>query len=555
MRYKNAFALGSLTATLFVGTQAHAIPASGAVHRITQPNKKVIEVVQRGDEHRHWVETKDGYTIAQAADKYWRYVQRFQNGQPVLSSKRADKRAPKGLTRHQHPVRPGDLAGPQQPPTEPFADGALLTGPLNGNVLFILVEYNDAPATYTKVSDWSSMLGSRLVQAGFPWTNSSKNVRDYYAEASYGAVTFLPAKETHGSSLLGGDGVIGWLHLNKNHPNTDYSAIFNDALTAAAPYIDYASYDVDDTQRSGQPDGIVSPAELAIVIVVAGYEAATVVDQATYGPSVWAKAYPAIINLEGVAIVGAAIMGEVHHDDTDGDHQATLGVVVHELGHLVFDLPDLYDRDGSSSGLGGFCVMSGGSWGRDILSDTYRGETPVLPSAWVQHKLRWVNVQAGGSIVSAGRQSAPSSTPKVGIANINVGTGSVVLCSADEYFLMQYRRNVGYDRGLNEFLDPSFGNFQAGVAIFHVDETVNHNDWPRRLVDLEEADGTVMGMYAGSPSDLWSLTNVSLFNDASNPTSNANAGGASGVEVEVLSEGLTVSGEQTINLRVESDCN
>lgn len=551
---KKAVAFLLLIAGLPLGSSAYAIPASGAVHKIKQPNGKVFQVVQRGDEHRNWVETIDGYTIAKASNKYWYYVQRFEGAQPVLSAHRADKLAPSGLTMHQNPAGPNDFEVLHPPPSEPFNDGSLLTGPLTGNVLFILVDYNDTPATYTTVSDWSSMLGPRIVQSGFPWTSSSKNVRDYYAEASYGAVTLLPAEETHGqSNPLWSDGVIGWLRLNKNHPNPGSSAVSAsgialDAIIAAAPYIDYASYDANG-------DGAVAPSELAIVIIAAGYEASTVASGANYEPGVWAHVSPTVVNADGVYIVGVAIMGEIHHDDTDGDHQATLGTVVHELGHLVFGLPDLYDRDGSSSGIGGFCVMSGGAWGRDILSDTYLGETPVLPSAWVQHKLQWVSAQAGGYIVSAGRESAPGSTPKVGIANINVGTGGAVLCSADEYFLMQYRRNVGYDRGLNEFLDPLFGNFQAGVAIFHVDETRNHNDWSRRLVDVEEADGTVMGSYAGENSDLWDLTNVSLFNDASNPTSDGNSGRESGVEVEVLNQGFTVSGERTINLRVESDCN
>ena len=40
----------------------------------------------------------------------------------------------------------------------------------------------------------------------------------------------------------------------------------------------------------------------------------------------------------------------------------------HELGHLLFGFPDLYDPDGTSEGIGDWCLMSGGSWngGGDI---------------------------------------------------------------------------------------------------------------------------------------------------------------------------------------------
>jgi immune inhibitor A len=39
-----------------------------------------------------------------------------------------------------------------------------------------------------------------------------------------------------------------------------------------------------------------------------------------------------------------------------------IGVCAHELGHLIFGWPDLYDTDGSSEGLGNWCLMGGGSW-------------------------------------------------------------------------------------------------------------------------------------------------------------------------------------------------
>ena len=52
-----------------------------------------------------------------------------------------------------------------------------------------------------------------------------------------------------------------------------------------------------------------------------------------------------------------------------------IGVCAHELGHLLFGWPDLYDTDESSSGLGNWCLMAGGSWNGD-------GDIPAHPSAW-----------------------------------------------------------------------------------------------------------------------------------------------------------------------------
>ena len=45
---------------------------------------------------------------------------------------------------------------------------------------------------------------------------------------------------------------------------------------------------------------------------------------------------------------------------------ARIGVCAHELGHLLFGFPDLYDTDDTSEGIGNWCLMAGGpgsSWG------------------------------------------------------------------------------------------------------------------------------------------------------------------------------------------------
>lgn len=64
---------------------------------------------------------------------------------------------------------------------------------------------------------------------------------------------------------------------------------------------------------------------------------------------------------------------------------ARIGVCAHELGHLLFGLPDLYDIDNTSEGIGNWCLMAGGSWGGG-------GDTPVHPSAWCKAQQEWVTV-------------------------------------------------------------------------------------------------------------------------------------------------------------------
>lgn len=226
---------------------------------------------------------------------------------------------------------------------------------------------------------------------------------------------------------------------------------------------------------------------------------------------------------------GYAQFGELHQSNATDQHQATLGIMVHELGHLILGLPDLYDTDYSSSGVGAFCLMSSGSWGK-ATTDAWLGQTPVLASAWVRYNLGWDNdVEGNGTVsITAAGDSTATSANTVYRATTSLGS---------EYFLVENRQPLGYDRGLQLWLGDSVG----GVAIWHVDETQtsNAND-SRRWVDLEEADGTPMGIGGGQVMDLWRAGNATTFNDASTPDSKLYSGNASGVDINSISSSNTV---------------
>ena len=63
-----------------------------------------------------------------------------------------------------------------------------------------------------------------------------------------------------------------------------------------------------------------------------------------------------------------------------------IGVCAHELGHLLFGFPDLYDTDYISEGIGNWCLMAGGSWNGG-------GDMPAHPSAWCKANQGWVSVE------------------------------------------------------------------------------------------------------------------------------------------------------------------
>ncbi|KJU86254.1 M6 family metalloprotease domain-containing protein [Candidatus Magnetobacterium bavaricum] len=495
-----------LSLALGIPAMSFAVPANPDVNELKQPDGSIVMGVLRGDEWSNWVETVSGYTIGRGSNGYWYYVTGYgADNKPVLSSVHAHEE-PTGLLKHTRPLHGKKM---MRIKTEQQTMAAVAHGTFNGKILFILAQFNDIKGTYTE-HDFAGFL--------------ENNIADYYYKASNGKVTLTPANE---SSATANNGVVDWVTLNYNHPNTGEDIdsrniqIAKDAILAADPYVDFASYDTNH-------DGYVDSSELAVVVIVAGYETSY---SSSYTPSVWGHQWyiDSPPNVDGVYVGayhagpgGYAQFGEVHQNNSSNKHKATLGIMVHELGHLIFDLPDLYDTDSSSEGLGCFCLMASGSWGR-ASTDAYSGITPVLPSAWIRSTLGWIDAYIAPGNLAFTAIGASSAT-----ASNTVYKASSSL--ANEYFLVENRQPQGYDKGLERWLGNSFG----GLAIFHIDDNVagNDNDTHRK-VDLVEAYGTEVGY--GSPTDLWYAGNATTFNDTSSPNSKLYNGSSSGFEITAIS--------------------
>ncbi|MGW1279352.1 M6 family metalloprotease domain-containing protein [Streptomyces tsukubensis] len=194
---------------------------------------------------------------------------------------------------------------------------------------------------------------------------------------------------------------------------------------------------------------------------------------------------------------------------------ARIGVAAHEIGHLVFGFPDLYDIDGSSEGVGDWCLMAGGAWGGG-------GDVPVHPSAWCKLRQGW----AEATLVDS---DGPVAFEDVKTARTvhRLWTGGAV---GDEYFLVENRQPTGYDTSL-----PA-----GGLLVWHIDESRKDNaDDGRYRVALVQADalGDLEGARnrgdAGDPFP-GSSGNTALTAE-SKPGSLTNAGGDSGVALTGIS--------------------
>ena len=163
-----------------------------------------------------------------------------------------------------------------------------------------------------------------------------------------------------------------------------------------------------------------------------------------------------------------AIMPEREGANNNSGPIKTIGVFAHEFGH-IFGIPDLYDTDGSSEGLGNWCLMAGGAWGGDGSSP----ETPVHMSAWVKKELGWVTPINITSYEDA-------------LAVPNVEENPIIYrmwrdgTTTNEYFLIENRQKIGFDVNI----------YDSGFLIFHVDDSQNSNQNENHYkVDLEQADG------------------------------------------------------------------
>jgi len=243
-----------------------AAPAAPVELTLIQPDGSMFIARQWGDEWVNGYETLDGYTILQQEDGWWVYAETAADGglAPVPAGEgnlRVGSILPEGLPLHARPAIPDDVR------RLTAQSGIQSRNSGNQPTLVLLASFSDRSGTYTAANFASSMFGA------------TGSVKDYYLDASFNQLTLTAATETHGTA---NDGIVGWLNLGYSHPNTGGSTgtanqlIVKNALIAADPYINYASYDTNG-------DGYISINELHLVVIVAGYERS----YSNSSPSVW----------------------------------------------------------------------------------------------------------------------------------------------------------------------------------------------------------------------------------------------------------------------------
>ncbi|MBT0664442.1 M6 family metalloprotease domain-containing protein [Geobacter pelophilus] len=379
-------------------------------------------------------------------------------------------------------------------------------------LLIILVSFSDR-AIQTLASDWYSAL--------FDTTPNTKSVANFYKDNSFGALTITPVTHSQPASPPG----VVQVSINRSHPYNYADTWANEqawitlALNGAAPYVDFNSLDTDG-------DGLIETSEAVVYFIVAGYEESG----SSKTPNVWAHAW---VNASGAGkqFPDYAINGELNNAGI----RHPIGIIVHELGHQMLGLPDLYDTSYTNAGMGNFSVMAGGSWG--LVSGQYSGTTPVALDAWSREYLGWtlpITPSIGGSYLLGSALGAPDNALKLIKPSI----------SSTEYWMMENRHPIGWDQGITGLVS----GFSGGILVTHVDitaGTVGYNDIneysvsPHQGVVPEQANSATCNMLAsscrGAATTTFYAGNIAAFGAATTPAANYYSGVASEIELKNIS--------------------
>ncbi len=508
---------------LCLGGLGFAMTANPNLVEVKQPDGAGISLRMRGDEYFHWLEDVKGYTVMQDKAGKYVYAQLAQDGTLAATELVVGRAAPdaaglkKGL---QVPktVQVQQSAALRQSMTSQAVDGPQRINP-TGTVknLVVLCRFSNHTAAQGRTqAEYDTMFNT---VGGSPTLAPTGSVRDYYTEASYGTMTlqstvvaWLTLPQTEAYYAAGNDG-LGTYPQNAQR-------MVEDALNLVDPLVNFTQFDQDN-------DGFVD----AIDIIHSGYAAET---GGGGGNWIWSHKWALPSNWSSAENNGSGVRVKVrdYHTEpalwgTSGTDILRIGVICHETGHF-FGLPDLYDTDNTSEGIGSYCLMAN-SWGFDFTQ-----QHPPHFSAWCKIQLGWVTP----TVISSGNFTAPRVETNATIFKITSGY------PAGEYLLVENRQPFGFESNMP----------QGGLCIWHVDEAKSGNTsegfpgqagWPGNnnhyKVALLQADGAYNmehNVNRGDAGDVFRSGGVAAISDATVPSTNRYQGGtvaASGNRIESIS--------------------
>ena len=488
---------------------ALAVPAAPTIHSLKQADGTEFHAKQWGDEWQHGWQTLDSYTIIyDESSKNWVYTEQDISGKLTKSNLIVGKDIPFGISRYLTPTDQVTLLRHRRAYVKSTPSTETVKVPV------VLINFSDTQAEYDSPTFQELIFGTNS-----PVPTGPGSMREYYSEVSYGNLSL--------------SGEIGdWVTADREH---DYygendengddahpSELVKEAVRKVDGNVDFSQYDNDG-------DGFVD----CVIVVHQG------LGEETSGNTtdIWSHKWSLVGSGEGFYYTddGVTVNRYTIQAEKAFSSMSTIGVFSHEWGH-VLGLPDLYDIDGSSDGIGNWGLMSGGSWNMT----SRMGDTPAHPMAWCKWYLGWVSPTQVRDFMDDEPISQVETEGDVyqfldnpgGPGDWNRWTGG-----SGEYLLVENRQKFGFDAGL-----PG-----SGLLIWHIDESqLDNKNEARRLVDLEAADGkndldNPNDGNSGDGGDPFpgSSTNRT-FDDSSNPNSKLYDGSASEVSVTGISDSASI---------------
>ncbi len=276
------------------------------------------------------------------------------------------------------------------------------------------------------------------------------SMKEYYLENSYDG--FVLTGDIHGwyrmpeTYVYYVNGQAGFGAYPQN-----VQKLVEDAVQAADPDIDFSLYD---NSGDGWVDGLL--------VVHAGQGRETSGSNDDIHSHQWYT--HSTQYCDGVYLRSYMVVPEENYGTSD--NLVSIGIICHEFGHLIGDLPDLYDIDYSSEGLGNWSVMAGGSWNNN-------GQSPAHFDPWCKSKLGFLQPENITENMIDWEFARVEDSPNVARLWKYGAVGT-------QYFLVENRQKVGFDSYI-----PG-----EGLLLYHIDETqMDNSDETHYLVAIEQADG------------------------------------------------------------------
>ena len=325
------------------------------------------------------------------------------------------------------------------------------------------------PVLYANSGDDPINPDALEIQLFAPWLGTT--MRSYYLENSYGDLNV--DGDVYGYERVA---IQDFYYEGVDNGRSGGGAtLVAEAVALFDPYVDFRLYDndgPDNVPSSADDDGMV---DIAFVLhpeiggECGGAGATNIWSHHAYLSDLELQVVTNDVGPHGPVVVDRYCLAPSLNC---GGGMIEIGVFCHEFGHAL-GLPDLYDTDGGSQGIGFWGLMGAGNWNSP--------QSPAHMSAFEKERLGWlnyVNVTADQNLCLPPLETSP-------VAARLWSNGA----ESPQYFLVENRQPIGFDSQLA-------GN---GLVIYHVDEAYYDILLPyngvnaaeaHKAIDVECADAT-----------------------------------------------------------------